>query len=172
MKKRVNFFLPLMFLLMLVFFYAGSGMFYGDSCTYNDYEKMVESQSVSSVVIVPNAETPTGRLTLHTKEGKTISLNVVDVNMEMERLQDAGITVEVGSLQRENRLLTIVLPILCGIVLIGMIFLMLNNQAMQSSGGGNRMMNFGKSRARRDDGKHPVTFKDVAGLSEEKEDLE
>ena len=172
MKKRVNFFLPLMFLLMLVFFYAGSGMFYGDSCTYNDYEKLVESQSVSSVIIVPNAETPTGRLTLHTKEGKTISLNVVDVNAEMERLQDAGITVEVGSLQRENRLLTIVLPILCGIVLIGMIFLMLNNQAMQSSGGGNRMMNFGKSRARRDDGKHPVTFKDVAGLSEEKEDLE
>lgn len=173
MKRRANFFFPVLLLLMLVFFYAGSGMLYGESCTYNEYVEMVQGNQIASASITPNAETPTGRVTIQTKEGKTVSLNMTDVNPEIERLMNLGIPVSVNSVQRENRLTTIVLPILCGIILIGMLFIMLNNQAMQGGGGGNnRMMNFGKSRARRDDGKHPVTFDDVAGLHEEKEDLE
>ena len=171
MKKRANYFLPLLIVLMLVLLYTSSNIFYGNACTYNDYEKLVAANKIVSAKVVPNAETPTGRITFQLEDGKSYSLNVSDVNEELDKLEETTAIIDISSVQRENHLLTIVLPILCGIVLIGMMFIMMNNQAMQG-GGGNKMMNFGKSRARKDDGKYRVTFKDVAGLHEEKEDLE
>ena len=171
MKKRANYFLPLLIVLMLVLLYTSSNIFYGNACTYNDYEKLVAANKIVSAKVVPNAETPTGRITFQLEDGKSYSLNVSDVNEELDKLEETTAIIDISSVQRENHLLTIVLPILCGIILIGMMFIMMNNQAMQG-GGGNKMMNFGKSRARKDDGKYRVTFKDVAGLHEEKEDLE
>ncbi|MDO5408935.1 MAG: ATP-dependent zinc metalloprotease FtsH [Lachnospiraceae bacterium] len=171
MKKKVNYFLPLLIVLVIVFIYTNSSIFYGESCNYNEYENMLDKGDVLSANVIPNAETPTGRISLYLKDGSNYTLNVTDVNTEIRNLREAGVTVDVGRVQRENHFLTIVLPILCGIILIGMLFIMMNNQAMQG-GGNNKMMNFGKSRARKDDGKNRVTFKDVAGLQEEKEDLE
>ncbi|MGN0294504.1 MAG: ATP-dependent zinc metalloprotease FtsH [Lachnospiraceae bacterium] len=171
MKKRANYFLPLLFALVLVIIYASSSMFYGDSCTYSQYEKLVAQDKVVSARVTPNAETPTGRISFQMQNGTSYTLNVTDVNEELDKLKEAGISVEIDKVQRENYFFSIVLPILCGIVLIGMMFIMMNNQAMQG-GNGNKMMNFGKSRARRDDGKNRVTFRDVAGLHEEKEELE
>lgn len=170
MKQRANYFLPFVIVLVLLIIYTSSTIFYGNTCTYDQYEQMLEANKVTSATVSPNAETPTGRISFHTKEGNSYSLNVADVNEELVKLKAAKVSIDIDKVQRENHFLTIVLPILCGIVLIGMIFIMMNNQAMQ--GGGNKMMNFGKSRARKDDGKHRVTFKDVAGLHEEKEDLE
>ena len=171
MKKRANYFIPLMIALVLVIIYASSSMFYGDSCTYSQYEKLVARDEVVSARVMPNAETPTGRISFQIQNGTSYTLNVTDVNEELDKLKEAGVSVEIDKVQRENYFLSIVLPILCGIVLIGMMFIMMNNQAMQG-GNGNKMMNFGKSRARRDDGKKRVTFRDVAGLHEEKEELE
>ncbi|MDY4970752.1 MAG: ATP-dependent zinc metalloprotease FtsH, partial [Lachnospiraceae bacterium] len=144
-------------------------MFYGDSCTYSQYEKLMDQ--IVSARVIPNAETPTGRVSFKTGDGTSYTLNVADVNEELDKLKEAGVTVDIDKVQRENYFFSIVLPILCGIVLIGMMFIMMNNQAMQG-GSNNKMMNFGKSRARRDDGKKRVTFRDVAGLHEEKEELE
>ena len=96
---------------------------------------------------------------------------VTDVNREFDRLNEAGIVVNVNNVQKDNLFLIVVLPILAGMVIVAVLVVMLNNQAMQG-GGGNKMMNFGKSRARMADGSRLVTFKDVAGLKEEKEDLE
>ena len=158
-------------MLVVVIIYASSNIFYGETCSYSEYTNYINTKKVVNALITPNAETPTGRVTIGLKNGNSFNLNVIDVDKEMTRLEDAGVKVEIGKIQRENHFLTIVLPILCGIVLIGMLFLMMNNQSMQG-GSGNRMMNFGKSRARKDDGKHRVTFKDVAGLHEEKEELE
>lgn len=160
-----------MIALVLVIIYASSSMFYGDSCTYSQYEKLVARDEVVSARVMPNAETPTGRISFQIQNGTSYTLNVTDVNEELDKLKEAGVSVEIDKVQRENYFLSIVLPILCGIVLIGMMFIMMNNQAMQG-GNGNKMMNFGKSRARRDDGKKRVTFRDVAGLHEEKEELE
>ena len=171
MKKRANYFIPLMIALVLVIIYASSSMFYGDSCTYSQYEKLVAQDKVVSARVTPNAETPTGRISFQMQNGTSYTLNVTDVNEELDKLKEAGVSVEIDKVQRENYFFSIVLPILCGIVLIGMMFIMMNNQAMQG-GNGNKMMNFGKSRARRDDGKKRVTFRDVAGLHEEKEELE
>ncbi|MDD7389661.1 MAG: ATP-dependent zinc metalloprotease FtsH [Lachnospiraceae bacterium] len=169
MKKRANYFLPLLFVLVLVIIYASSSMFYGDSCTYSQYEKLMDQ--IVSARVIPNAETPTGRVSFKTGDGTSYTLNVADVNEELDKLKEAGVAVDIDKVQRENYFFSIVLPILCGIVLIGMMFIMMNNQAMQG-GSNNKMMNFGKSRARRDDGKKRVTFRDVAGLHEEKEELE
>ena len=160
-----------MIALVLVIIYASSSMFYGDSCTYSQYENLVARDEVVSARVMPNAETPTGRISFQIQNGTSYTLNVTDVNEELDKLKEAGVSVEIDKVQRENYFLSIVLPILCGIVLIGMMFIMMNNQAMQG-GNGNKMMNFGKSRARRDDGKKRVTFRDVAGLHEEKEELE
>ena len=160
-----------MIALVLVIIYASSSMFFGDSCTYSQYEKLVARDEVVSARVMPNAETPTGRISFQIQNGTSYTLNVTDVNEELDKLKEAGVSVEIDKVQRENYFLSIVLPILCGIVLIGMMFIMMNNQAMQG-GNGNKMMNFGKSRARRDDGKKRVTFRDVAGLHEEKEELE
>ncbi len=171
MKKRVNYFLPLLIVLALVIIYTSSSMFYGDACNYSQYEKLVDADKVVSARVIPNAETPTGRISFQTGDGKSYTLNVADVNEELTKLKEAGVSVDIDKVQRENYFFSIVLPVLCGIVLIGMMFIMMNNQAMQG-GSGNKMMNFGKSRARRDDGKHRITFRDVAGLHEEKEDLE
>ncbi len=171
MKKRANYVLPLLIVLVLVLIYTSSNIFYGNACTYNEYDKLIAAGQIVSVKVSPNAETPTGRITFQLKDGKSYSLNVADVNAELDKLEKTSAVIEIGNVQRENHLLTIVLPILCGIILIGMMFVMMNNQAMQG-GSNNRMMNFGKSRARKDDGKHRVTFKDVAGLHEEKEELE
>ena len=171
MKKRVNYFLPLLLMLVLVLIYTSSNMFYGESCTYSQYEKLAAGGKIASARVIPNAETPTGRITFQTADGTGYTLNVADVNEELDKLKEADVPVDIDKVQRENYFFSIVLPILCGIVLIGMMFIMMNNQAMQG-GSGNKMMNFGKSRARRDDGKNRVTFRDVAGLHEEKEDLE
>lgn len=171
MKKRVNYFLPLLLMLVLVLIYTSSNMFYGESCTYSQYEKLAAGGKIASARVIPNAETPTGRITFQTADGTGYTLNVADVNEELDKLKESDVPVDIDKVQRENYFFSIVLPILCGIVLIGMMFIMMNNQAMQG-GSGNKMMNFGKSRARRDDGKNRVTFRDVAGLHEEKEDLE
>ncbi|MDY2627074.1 MAG: ATP-dependent zinc metalloprotease FtsH [Lachnospiraceae bacterium] len=158
-------------MLVLVLIYTSSNMFYGESCTYSQYEKLAAGGKIASARVIPNAETPTGRITFQTADGTGYTLNVADVNEELDKLKEADVPVDIDKVQRENYFFSIVLPILCGIVLIGMMFIMMNNQAMQG-GSGNKMMNFGKSRARRDDGKNRVTFRDVAGLHEEKEDLE
>ena len=174
MRRRNSWFMPLMFLFLFYMIYRTSNWSLGDEITYSEYETMISSGSVSEALVLPNAETPTGEINLENSEGKSFVLNVVDVNKEIDKLSQAGIKFRISPVQRENRLTTIVIPILLGVVVIAMMFIIMQNQAMSGGGGGgnSHMMNFGKSRARKDDGSHPVSFADVAGLHEEKEDLE
>ncbi len=143
----------------------------GELCSYNEYVTAVDQGDVATATVTPNAETPTGKITISTKDGVEKQLYVTDVNREFNRLSEAGVIVNVNNVQKDNLFLIVVLPILAGMVIVAILVVMLNNQAMQG-GGGNKMMNFGKSRARMADGSKLVTFKDVAGLKEEKEDLE
>ena len=143
-----------------------------------DYSKTeliadLEFENVTGVKIQPNKETPTGVLTIQLKKGEVKTLYVTDVT-EMEQLvREAGVEPKILDIPRDNWFLTYVLPILLGIILIVLLFVMTTSR---SSGGGNsanaKMMNFGKSRAKMADEKDRVTFKEVAGLKEEKQDLE
>jgi cell division protease FtsH len=156
-------------LVVLVFAYRGS---YGTSCSYSDYTAQLEAKKITSAQILPNEEVPTGQVIFTNQvSDKQYKVSVIDTNAEFTKLTEAGVTVTIGAVQKTNVFLTVTLPILIGMIGITFFMVMLNNQAMQS-GSGNKMANFGKSRARRDDGNNRVTFDQVAGLKEEKEELE
>ncbi len=144
-----------------------------ESQTWNsrELEESLERGEVVQIQITPNKEVPTGVLRVVLSTGEIKYVNVTDVRVAEEELKEYGdVSVEVEEVMRDSVFLTSILPVLLMGVLLVFFFSMMNRQA----GGGNaRMMNFGKSRARMvtPDAKR-VTFKEVAGLKEEKEDLE
>ena len=139
--------------------------------TYDAFVKDVDSGSVTSVVIKQNAEVPTGVLYVSfsgSKEQKM--LNVSDVNDIQSMLTKKNISYDLRDVSRQSVWITMVLPIGISLFVIIFLFAMMTRQG---GGGGNaKMMNFGKSRAKlmTNDQNH-VTFNDVAGLDEEKEEL-
>lgn len=127
--------------------------------------------NVSEVTISQNEQVPTGVLHITLRAGTEQTLYVSDVNEMQELLRENGVRVKMLDVPQKSWFLNYVLPIL--IVLIGLVFLfvMLNAQNTSAGNSGSRMMNFGKSRARMaTDTK--TTLDDVAGLQEEKEELE
>ena len=139
--------------------------------TYDAFVKDVDSGSVTSVVIKQNAEVPTGVLYVSfsgSKEQKM--LNVSDVNDIQSMLTKKNISYDLRDVSRQSVWITTVLPLGISLFVIIFLFAMMTRQG---GGGGNaKMMNFGKSRAKlmTNDQNH-VTFNDVAGLDEEKEEL-
>ncbi|MGN8632249.1 ATP-dependent zinc metalloprotease FtsH [Blautia sp. HCP3S3_G3] len=140
--------------------------------TLDALEQAVADDQVLSAEIYPNREVPTGAVVVDIQGVGRKKLYATDVTEVEKLLRDNGITTQVDDVPQENVFLTTLLPILlaCGLTLF--LVAMMNRQ--MSGGGGNaKMMNFGKSRARMtlpDEKK--VTFRNVAGLQEEKEDLE
>ncbi|MBR0052063.1 MAG: ATP-dependent zinc metalloprotease FtsH, partial [Firmicutes bacterium] len=122
------------------------------------------------VEIRPNAETPTGSLIVSLKDGTVTNLYVSDVGNMEEELKELYPAYTTAEVSKESWLLTYILPF--GLAILAF-FIFMSFMNAQSGGANSRMMNFGKSRATKiqpEDQK--VTFKDVAGLKEEKEDLE
>jgi len=138
--------------------------------TRQELVSMLEKGSVSKVEIVQNEEVPTGTLRITTTDNEILTVNVTDTAKAEEDLSEYDVSVEVEDVSRRSTLFTTTLPLLLTAVMVIMMFVFMNRQA--GSGGGG-MMNFGKSRAKMftPDAKK-VTFADVAGLKEEKEDLE
>ena len=119
-----------------------------------------------------NREVPTGSVEVHLTSGDEKVLVVSDVNPVLEELETAGVKTIVRDVPGDNIFLTSILPALITVGGVLLIFMMMNAQNAQMNGG-NKMMNFGKSRARLSlAGDSKVTLKDVAGLKEEKEDLQ
>lgn len=142
-----------------------------DNITYNEYRSAVENGQVKEVTVIQNKETPTGVLYLITTENKEEELYVSDVTMEAEYLLEQGITIHYSDVQRDGILLRVVFPIALVFMICFGVFLIMNVR-MGQGGGGNAMMNFGKSRAQMiQEGSNPITFQNVAGLAEEKEAL-
>ena len=130
----------------------------------------LEAGNITNVVIQPNAETPTGVVSVEKKSGEVRILYVTDVGEIQTLLAKYAIDPVVQDIPRENWFLSYVLPVL-SVVAVGLLLFFIMN-AQNSGGGANaKMMNFGKSRARMSTDSQ-VTLKDVAGLKEEKEDLE
>ena len=139
--------------------------------TRADFIQDMDSGRVREVVIHPNGEAPTGYLEIVLTNSEKRTLYATDVT-ELEALvREKGIEPQVLDIERESWFLTSMLPILVVIIVGAFLFVMMNNQN-SSGGNGGRMMNFGKSRARLSMGEGRITLKDVAGLKEEKEELE
>ncbi len=148
-----------------------------DTYTYHQYQLDLEAGKVASVIIEQNAETPTGTLliTMQNDAGADRhEVTVSDVNVEQDFMQEKGFyNYFVKNIPRTSWLSTW-LPYLIIFGAMFILFIIMNNINQSAGGGGNpKMMNFGKSRARMyTDENKSVNFTKVAGLKEEKEELE
>lgn len=140
--------------------------------TEQDFEKALSQKQVVEVRIQPNREVPTGKVLVKTKDGRDKSFYSLDVKEVQEMVEKSDISrIYVGEVPRDNLFMSSILPLLITGGMIIFVITMMNRQ--MSGGGNNKMMNFGKSRAKMStDADKKVTFKDVAGLQEEKEELE
>ena len=163
-------YLLLMAALMLFLYYWGGGTSQSKGCTRQEYQTAVESGDVSSVTVKMNPEGSTGQLLVSMKNGDSETLYTPDVKDEINYLEDNQVAVNVTEVAKESWFTAHLLPLLVVLVIIIVFFMMMNRQA----GGGNaKMMNFGKSRAKMTvDGVGKINFDKVAGLEEEKEELQ
>ena len=162
----------IMMIFILIQFVRGT---YGQPQNYytqEAYEKDLQNSQVVSVEIVPNQETPTGSAVVTLSGGSVRTLYATDITKIEELTRENGIEPVVDDVPRESWFMTSVLPMLLVAVVCLLFFYMMSAQQMGGGGANAKMMNFGKSRAQLANEKDRVTFQDVAGLEEEKSDLE
>ena len=169
-SRGVGLYISVAVVLLLAYFFLRSGFLQTETYTYQYMQTAVESGKVAKVEVHQNAQVPTGYLNVHMTDSRVARVNVPDVNEAVKYLNEQGVNCYIHDVPQENVFLNNLLPMLLMVVVVMVMFMMMNRQA--SSGGGNKMMNFGKSRATMiSPDARKVTFKDVAGLQEEKEDL-
>ena len=172
-KSGRSFYLYFVIIICLLLFtvWVGTLRVPNSGYTRGEFETQMENNEVAVVTVCPNKDTPTGSLKVVLKSGEERILYVTDVT-EMERIvREHGIDCSVESVPEESWFLNSVLPILIVVVVCVFFFVMMN--AQNAGGGGGKMMNFGKSRARLTIGaENKITLGDVAGLKEEKEELQ
>ncbi len=170
--RGMNLVISLLLIVLLVFWFSGILRSMEDTCTQAEFNQMLDAGEISGAVVVQNREVPTGSVEVHLTSGDEKVLVVSDVNPVLGELETAGVKTIVRDVPGDNIFLTSILPALITVGGVLLIFMMMNAQNAQMNGG-NKMMNFGKSRARLSlAGDSKVTLKDVAGLKEEKEDLQ
>ncbi len=142
--------------------------------TRASFESALASNQITQMNILPNREVPTGNVLITLSDGTTQTLTVTDVGDFENYLQEQGFTAYTVENPPEESWLLALLPYLIIFAAMFIFFMIMTNQAAANSGGGGKMMNFGKSRAKlmNDDPQKRVTFEKVAGLREEKEELE
>ena len=158
--------------LLLITVWVGTLRVQNNGYTRGEFEEQLEKNEIAVVNICPNRDVPTGSLEIVLKSGEERILFVTDVT-EMEALvRSYGIDCGVESVPEESWFLNSVFPILIVVVVCVFFFVMMNAQN-SGGGGGGRMMNFGKSRAKLTlGGENKITLGEVAGLKEEKEELQ
>ena len=168
--RGIGFYLVLAVLFFLMVYGLRETLSTRQTMTYKDFQQLLEEDRIASVTIAQNKEVPTGVLTITQMDGTEETLNVSDVVKAQELLSEYDIKVEVEDVVRDGFFLTTILPILLMGVMILFFMAMMNRQV---GGGNSRMMNFGKSRAKMfSPDARRITFDQVAGLQEEKEDLQ
>ena len=169
--SRTGLYLVLIVMLVAGYFYLNNQVATQSDYTMEALEQSAKDGKISSAKIYQNKEVPTGSVLAEIQGEGQKRVYVTDVKDAQEILEEYDIEAQVQNVPQDNAFLTSLLPTLLMGALIIFLFMMMNRQ--MSGGGGNaKMMNFGKSRARMmlpDDKK--VTFQNVAGLQEEKEDL-
>ncbi len=162
----------MLILVVVIIWYVLSGNTTTSAYTKADFEDALESGSVSKVRVVQNREIPTGSLRIELSNGSQVSLYTSDVNEMQKLMEDSGFEkYTLADVPTESWIMTL-LPYLLIFGAIFILFIILNNNAAANNSGG-RMMNFGKNRAKlsTEEDNH-TTFENVAGLREEKEELE
>ena len=159
---------PLLLVVLALAFMPGRKQ---NELSYQQFKQVLENGDVGSLVIYQNEQTPTGEVRLSNHAGEVYVTYVSDVNQVQQMLQNADIDYSMNDVPQTSYWMSIILPV---VISVGAVILMLVIMNMRAGAGGGtnaKMMNFGKSRARMTNTSN-VTFKNVAGLQEEKEDLE
>ena len=151
--------------------YLGEKLQTQNNYSYKELEQDLENHQVSEAVIHQNQQTPTGQLIVVLTNGRNKDMYIDDVKEVRQMLENANVSYQMTDVPKESKLLSVGVPIASLGVMVILLFMLMGRNA-GSSGGGSKMMNFGKSRAQMTttSGKR-FTFRDVAGLQEEKEDL-
>ena len=154
--------------MVIMYWFLTQGVGPDQSYSYYDFQKALQNKTVKSVIIEPDKTVPTGTIQIQLKDDTKEELNVSDVTEVEELLQSYNVDYKLRSVPQDNVFMTSVLPALLMLGGILVVFAMMNRQ----NGGVNaKAMNFGKSRAKMTT-ENTVNFEKVAGLREEKEDLE
>ena len=170
--RGIGVYAVIILIFILIWQGVGAGSLSSSTYTYSQFEQAVEKDEVNSIQIRQNQQVPTGTLVVYMNDGSREQVVVSDVREVEEFLNQEQFTNYVlRDVPRQSNLLSVI-PTIILIILMIFMFMLMAGQA--GGGGGNsKMMNFGKSRARMTTGENvKVKFKDVAGLHEEKEELE
>ena len=161
--------LILMLLVIMFFSLKVPGMATERELSYPEFMVYLENKTVESAQIRPNREVPTGEVVFETTSGDREEFNVLDVKEVEMALRKAGVLYTTTSVRQDSYFMTVILPIALSAGVLIFLFMFINSR---SGGGANaKMMNFGRSRARMVS-TSKVNFTKVAGLEEEKEELE
>ena len=154
--------------MVIMYWFLTQGVRPDQSYSYYDFLKALQNKTIESVTIEPDKTVPTGTIQIQLKDDTKEELNVSDVTEVEELLQSYNVNYKLRSVPQDSLFMTSVLPALLMLGGIVLVFAMMNRQ----NGGVNaKAMNFGKSRAKMTT-ENTVNFEKVAGLREEKEDLE
>lgn len=168
-SKGPGFYLVIVGLIFLSYFILQNTLIRPNQISMGKLESMMQEESAVFAEIHQNPQVPTGYMDVTMKNDERYRVQFTDVKDAEKFLTEENISYLVHEMPRENTFLVTVVPTLLMVFLVVFLFLFMNRQA---AGGNNKMMNFGKSRAVMiTPDKKRVTFKDVAGLQEEKEDL-
>ena len=179
MKKQsfrgIGFYIAFLVILGIAYYFAKTTVDSRYDYTYEQFIKALDDKEVTAVTIKQNREVPTGQVLVKLKGSNDYRKFYVTDTGDIEKLleKEYDIYPQVTDVPRDSTFLTTILPLIISVLFIVVIIAMMNNRAANSGGTNAKMMNFGKSRARMFNaaqGKN-VTFKNVAGLQEEKEEL-
>lgn len=169
--RGIGFYFMLIAAAVLVWYLVSSSITNSNSLTRGEFINELENGNVQFVEIIQNKETPTGKLEITLNSGVIREMVVSDVVDTENLLKEYNIVnYMIHDVPGENWFMTLILPCLIIFAVVFIVFTLFNGQS--GSGGGNKVMNFGKSRAKMTtDASKLVTFKEVAGLDEEKDEL-
>lgn len=158
-------------ILVVVLWMANQLQMHQQEMTYTSFVSAVQEKNVSDVYINQNSAVPTGTVSVTLKDdGNTRKVNVSDVEQVEKLLTENQVEYRLSDVPKDSMLTTVVVPML---ITLGGVFLIFFLMSRQNGGGNSKAMNFGKSRAKMSTkNENKVTFRDVAGLREEKEELE
>ena len=158
-------------ILVVVLWMANQLQMHQQEMTYTSFVSAVQGKNVSDVYINQNSAVPTGTVSVTLKDdGNTRKVNVSDVEQVEKLLTENQVEYRLSDVPKDSMLTTVVVPML---ITLGGGFLIFFLMSRQNGGGNSKAMNFGKSRAKMSTKNEiKVTFRDVAGLREEKEELE
>ena len=158
-------------ILVVVLWMANQLQMHQQEMTYTSFVSAVQGKNVSDVYINQNSAVPTGTVSVTLKDdGNTRKVNVSDVEQVEKLLTENQVEYRLSDVPEDSMLTTVVVPML---ITLGGVFLIFFLMSRQNGGGNSKAMNFGKSRAKMSTKNEiKVTFRDVAGLREEKEELE